>query len=73
MMEQVKKVTVRYTDSNSHDSGTVTFPVDSNGPMGMGRIYDEWVDIAERYGLDADADIEIVFPSDGWSMTTGPC
>lgn len=60
MIAQIKKVTVRYTDSNSHDSGTVTFPVDFNGSMGMGRIYDEWVDIAERYGLDVNADIEIV-------------
>ena len=60
MIAQIKKVTVRYTDSNSHDSGTVTFTVDSNGPMGMGRIYDEWVDIAERYGLDVNADLEIV-------------
>lgn len=60
MIAQIKKVTVRYTDSNSHDSGTVTFPVDSNGIMGMGRIYDEWVDIAERYGLDVNADLEIV-------------
>ena len=60
MIAQIKKVTVRYTDSNSHDSGTVTFPVDSNGPMSMGRIYDEWVDIAERYGLDVNADLEIV-------------
>ena len=60
MIAQIKKVTVRYTDSNGHDSGTVTFPVDSNGTMGMGRIYDEWVDIAERYGLDVNADLEIV-------------
>lgn len=60
MIAQIKKITVRYTDSNSHDSGTVTFPVDSNVPMGMGRIYDEWVDIAERYGLDVNADLEIV-------------
>lgn len=60
MIAQITKVTVRYTDSNSNDSGTVTFPVDSNGPMGMGRIYDEWVDIAERYGLDVNADLEIV-------------
>ena len=60
MIAQIKKVTVRYTDSNSHDSGMVTFPVDSNGTMGMGRIYDEWVDIAERYGLDVNADLEIV-------------
>ena len=60
MIAQIKKVTVRYTDSNSHDSGTVTFAVDSNGTMGMGRIYDEWVDIAERYGLDVNADLEIV-------------
>lgn len=60
MIAQIKKVTVRYTDSNSHDSGAVTFPVDSNGTMGMGRIYDEWVDIAERYGLDVNADLEIV-------------
>lgn len=60
MIAQIKKVTVRYTDSNSHDSGTVTFPVDSNEAMGMGRIYDEWVDIAERYGLDVNADLEIV-------------
>ena len=60
MIAQIKKVTVRDTDSNSHDSGTVTFPVDSNGTMGMGRIYDEWVDIAERYGLDVNADLEIV-------------
>lgn len=60
MIAQIKKVTVRYTDSNSHDSGTVTFPVDSNGSMSMGRIYDEWVDIAERYGLDVNADLEIV-------------
>lgn len=59
MIAQIKKVTVRYTDSNSHDSGTVTFPVDSR-TMGMGRIYDEWVDIAERYGLDVNADLEIV-------------
>ena len=60
MIAQIKKVTVRYTDANSHDSGTVTFPVDSNGTMGMGRIYDEWADIAERYGLDVNADLEIV-------------